>query len=189
MDRVLGALRENAALAATGFAAFLNLVGLSYNYAVFATLGYNYADFAEVGDFLVSAFKSPFTLVYTALVLAAMAAVVSRRPAARGDGGDRGAWRGVAAAAAIVVAVAVLPATVGYSAVRLAATGIPAFDIAFGTSGPSLVDCQVFDDDRRVIRTFEGRIVAAAGGVLLLDAPEGGTLVSRGCVVAIRPGA
>jgi hypothetical protein len=45
-------------------AIWINTIGISYNYAIFAYCGLNYADFADVDDFLVAGFKNILVLLY-----------------------------------------------------------------------------------------------------------------------------
>lgn len=176
LSLILDALRRNATVAASAGFVILNVVGLSYNFGLFAAMGVSYADFAQIEDFLVGAFKSPLVLLYTAaaigLSLLTLATV-----------SQRGGMAGTAVAVVLVLMLAFLLPTLGGYAVGRSGGGSALF---VGTSMPSEIDCQVFDDGRRVIRTFEGRILSSAGGMLLVDAGGRGLMVAEDCVVAVR---
>lgn len=63
-------IKHNSAVLVAIFLFALKIVGLSFNFAVFGSLGHNYADHAQLEDFLISAFKSPFALAYICSVIA-----------------------------------------------------------------------------------------------------------------------
>lgn len=178
MGALIGFLRQHTAVAASVGFVLLNLVGLSYNFGLFAAMGVSYADFAQLDDFLIGAFKSPLVLLYTAVAIAL--SLVPTTGSGRLPGTRAGVW--VSSVAAVFLAF-IVPSVAGYLVGRGTGTTAP---LLSGTSVRSQLDCQIFAGGRRTIRTYEGRILSSAGGMLLLDDDGTGLMVAESCVVAIR---
>ena len=179
-------LKNHSSLAAAAFLFVLNVVGLSYNVAVFSTLGQNYADFANLDDFLVSALKSPIALIYT-LIFLAMTGLIGRRWFRSGGSSSSFVFT-VTLVIYTVAFVLGIPATFGHLAVKAAPTtplsGLKQF--VFGHGNQMELHCQMFVENERQIIVVTGRLMSEAGDMYLVEVDGKGTMVAKSCVVLIE---
>ena len=70
LSAAISFFREHPAIAGTLLYLQVNAVGVIYSWALFRNFGINVFDFAEANDFLLAAFREPFSLLSAIGILA-----------------------------------------------------------------------------------------------------------------------
>lgn len=184
---IWNAIQKHQTLAVLSGIFSINTIGFSFGYSIFSHYGYNYVDHVSAGDFFVSAFKSPFILIYSFIfsfgfIYFAYRIYLKTRRA-------RTLVLGLVYA---ILILSIPPIMIARFIIPAVSGPIGGGSFVLGFSDPSIILYKDDPSSTEALSCLPGRIIARSGGFLLVDTlsrsgVRHGVLLNASSIVRVEP--